>query len=128
MCVRKRACLWRVRRGDKGDIVHSVGLKYLEIQLSVASLLQRTRQCSFRHGFFALHTGGKQVPVLLSSLSLNLFCCFLTCFSHPHPLGISNTQAHIHMRSQMRQHTHTLEPKCGTVRHACCLQTFWSEH
>lgn len=39
MCVRKGACLWRVRRRDKGDIVHAVGLKYLEIKLSVASLV-----------------------------------------------------------------------------------------
>lgn len=39
MCVRKGACLWRVRGKDKGDAVHAVGLKYLEIKLSVASLV-----------------------------------------------------------------------------------------
>lgn len=51
--------------------------------------------------------------MLLSSLSLNLFCRFLTCFSHPplppsipHPLGISNTRARLHARAQMHN-THT---------------------
>lgn len=39
MCVWKGACLWRVRRKDKGDTVHAVGLKYLEMKLSVASLV-----------------------------------------------------------------------------------------
>ena len=31
--------MWRVRRRDKGDTVHAVGLKYLEMKLSVASLV-----------------------------------------------------------------------------------------
>ena len=51
---------------------------------------------------------GKQVPVLLSSLSLNLFCCFLTCFSHPHPLGIKqHTSTHAYACTDAPANTHS---------------------
>lgn len=44
MCIRKETCSVRTRdgeeeRNEKGDTVHIVGLKYLEINLSVASLV-----------------------------------------------------------------------------------------
>lgn len=61
--------------------------------------------------------------MLLSSLSLNLFCRFLTCFSHqpptlppsPHPLGTSNTRARLHTRAQMHN-THTLKCTLNVAR------------
>lgn len=60
--------------------------------------------------------------MLLSSLSLNLFCRFLTCFSHPsppstpHPLGISNTLAYTCTDAQ---HTHSGAQTWRDSRHTC---------
>lgn len=66
--------------------------------------------------FFCPTHQWKQVPVLFSSLSLNLFCCFLTCFSHPHPLGISNARAHVCTDAPKRTHAYTHMHKCGVIK------------
>lgn len=102
MRVWQKVSLWKVRSRDKGDKVHAADLKYCHMQKQA--------------GFFCPTHQWKQVPVLLSSLSLNLFCCFLTCFSHSHPLGINNARAHVCTDAPQRAHVYTHVHRCGVIK------------